>query len=153
MSSFQIVSSYNEISLSSEWGDSAKFECRGRIVDGRGREVSREYEGPRYRIIAKKEIPFSTLERIERAVFGILVIISTLCLALFLSSVRKLLTKPNKTIRYAIPDPPFPPSPHQQQEAVPPSTLFQKIAALFQKLEKLEKELAKKLGKKIGNGS
>ncbi len=122
MPNFKIIPDCNQISLGEEWTDSSQFRCRERIVDEKGRRVADDYKGRRYQILEKKETPFSTSDRIQRGLFGIIAAISTLCLALLSSYVRKLFTKPNKTIRYAIPYPPPLASPNQQGISPLPST-------------------------------
>ncbi len=156
MPNFNIVSDASKISFSKEWKTSNKFNCKNRIVDERGREVTRDYKGHRYQIIEKREILFSTLERIQRVLLGIFVIISTLSLGCLSSSVRKLFTKSKKKIRFAISYPPPPPSPNQQRGDAPPPVLEQKIdrvkmnpspvlhQGFLQKPEKEEDETFKK---------
>ncbi len=120
MPNFKIVADPSKIPIHSGWIDSNKFYCKNRIVDKRGREVTRGYEGNQYKIIEKKEFPFSTLERVGRGLLGMIAVISTLSFALLSSSVWKLFTKSQKKIRFAISYPPPPDLPNQQGRGSPP---------------------------------
>lgn len=94
MSNFKIINSLNDINLPSEWVDSRKFESKDRLVD---------HEGRKYRLIAKKELSYSCVERIGRGFLGTLAVCSTLSLAFFFSrTVRELFTKSGAAIRFGI---------------------------------------------------
>ena len=88
---FKIVNHANEINLSRDWVDSAKFDSRDRIVEHAGRQ---------YRLIAKKERFFSCVERIGRGLLGIVAVCCSLAIALFNKSIRNLFTKEKEVIRF-----------------------------------------------------
>lgn len=105
MPKFTIVNHPSDITLSKEWDSwdsSAKFNSKNRVVDAKGKTVKFPYTGDCYKIIEKRERRFSTLERIERGLLGIILVIFTVFLALFSKSVRKLFTKPTENIRFGI---------------------------------------------------
>ena len=102
--SFQIVNNTNEITLNEGWVNSTHFKSHGREVDAQGRRVNSDYQGHKYRIIAKQERYFSILERIERICQGIRAVISTFGRALQSKSTIHLFTKSKETVRFGVRD-------------------------------------------------
>ncbi len=101
MPAFTIINNSYSITLDTNWLDSNPFKSRGRIVDAQGRAVSLEYDGPKYRIISKKERDFSFLERVGRGFLGTLAIVCSLGFAFFSKPIRALFIKHKKAIRFA----------------------------------------------------
>lgn len=102
MPSFKIVNNISDIELDSSWTDSPQFKSKDRIVNAEGVQVSSDYEGHRYRILAKKERSFSFCERTKRVFQGMLLIAGILPLIRSFNTVRKLFTKQKETIRFGV---------------------------------------------------
>ncbi|MGR3951365.1 MAG: hypothetical protein QRY74_00355 [Chlamydia sp.] len=101
---FKIVNIYNDIPSIDDFIISIKFKNKYKIVSAEGKVVNNKaYKGKTYRLIEKREKPFSILERIGRIFLGILIVICTLSLGLLSNNVRHLFTKSKITIRFAMP--------------------------------------------------
>lgn len=101
MPSFIPIKSIDNIKLDGRWTDCPDFKSKNREVDHLGYTYS---YGHGYRIIAKKERNFSSLERVGRCFLGILA--SLLVLPLLSKKIRKLFTEQKKSIRFGIRLPP-----------------------------------------------
>ncbi len=101
MPNFRIVNDANQIPLDCRWSDAPKFNSKNRIVSESGAEIDIVSHSNRYKIIAKKERLFSRIERIGRALLGILAIGSSLGFALLAKRVRQLFTKGKCSARFA----------------------------------------------------
>lgn len=64
------------------------FDLEGSLVDIQGQPFNDATTSDVYKIYAKIEYPFSYLERLKRAVNGVLIILSTLFLGLLVASIR-----------------------------------------------------------------
>ena len=94
MPSFKIINNKNDISLSPEWVDATKFDCKDKMIQKNGRT---------YRLIIKKERDFLWHERLGRILLGTLLTLSSLGLSLLLSKhTWKLLANTKEKIRYGI---------------------------------------------------
>jgi hypothetical protein len=82
--------------LGSDWIDSAKFDSENDIVDIDGCKVAANSSGYKYELIAKKERPFSILERIEKIALALLAIVFSLGLALLSKSICRLFAAKEK---------------------------------------------------------
>ncbi|CRX37957.1 hypothetical protein [Estrella lausannensis] len=98
----KIINDSSEITPGKGWVSAAKFNSKDRLVDEKGRQIDSNYQGRQYRIIEKRERPFSALERFERGCLGVALVIFTLCLAIFSRSVRELFAKSSENIRFAV---------------------------------------------------
>ncbi len=104
MARFKIVDMYNYIPSTDDFIISIKFKDKYKIVSAEGKVVhNKAYQGKTYRLIEKREKPFSILERIGRIFLGILIVICTLSLGLLSNNVRHLFTKSKITMRFAVP--------------------------------------------------
>lgn len=104
MVSFKIIDNTSKITLNNKWTSAANFESKGKVVNEKGHEIGSDYQGRKYRIIEKKERIFSTSERLSRGFLGLVLIISTLCLALLSKFVRNLLVQSKEgPIYFAVP--------------------------------------------------
>ncbi len=104
MSGFEIVNNISEINLNNEWIDSINFKSRNKIVGDKGKKVS---AGHHYQLIAKKERSFSRLERLGRGFLGTLIVVCSLCCALFFKSLRNLFIKNHESIHFGVIIDPF----------------------------------------------
>lgn len=84
-----------------EWSTVKSFDEKGKIVDEKGRIVGNEHQGHRYRIIAKRERAFSTLERLGRGALGTVAVVFTFSLALSAKPIRHLFVKSKENILFS----------------------------------------------------
>lgn len=85
------------------WSKASKFDSKDSIVDENGKIATDDYNGNRYRLISKMERQFTSLERIGRGLLGVVAVICTLSLGLFLSkSIKDLFTKHKEVIRFGL---------------------------------------------------
>jgi len=103
MPRFKPIQSTDEIKASNDWTDSTKFISKGRIVGENGKPQLSDYQGRQYRLISKKERPFSRCERVRRGFLGGLAVACSLGIALACKSIRKLFTENLAKIRFGIP--------------------------------------------------
>ena len=103
MVSLELINDRSEILLNSSWIDRKNFNSKDRLVDENGNEINSEYGGRAYRIIEMRERNFSAFKCFCKKFLGTVIVISTLCLALLLQSVRDLFTKSKEKICFAIP--------------------------------------------------
>ena len=98
MPSFKPVKSTDDIKLSDQYREVAKFNSKDRPVT---------HKGHTYQILSKHERNFTTFERSGRVALGVLAIIGTFGFWLlnkkFRKFVGKLFTKEQKTVRFAVP--------------------------------------------------
>ncbi len=127
-------------SLSSDWVDAEKFNSKGRIVDIKGNAVDSRRVDCQYRLTGKKEKAYNLLERIGRAVLGILYVLGSGGFALRSSSVQKLFTKEKKSIRFGelIPSPKKEPdekkaSKRQLAKGMPKKAFFKRQIEAYEK--------------------
>ena len=99
MPQIKIISSLNEIPLSSEWREASKFNCKERIVDEKGR-YSSTFEGRRYQIVAKMERSLTGSEKFFKRFLGTIAVICSLGLALIFKPVYRLFNS-KTSMRYA----------------------------------------------------
>ena len=106
MQNFQIYNSEFNVPLSDKWVDSKKFNSKYRIVEANEKKVE-HYEGRQFVVISKKELHYSTFERIGRGFLGTIITISTIFSAftlLLIPRVREfvsdLFTKEIKEIKH-----------------------------------------------------
>lgn len=105
MPEFKIINNISEITLDKNWVPATKFNSKDRVVDHNGRKIGTDYCERKYRIIEKRECPYTIPERIGRGLFAIVTIILSLGTTLFAKQISlNLLTKKKKTIRYAVLD-------------------------------------------------
>lgn len=102
MNRFEIIDDVNNIKLSSDWTDSAKFNSKGRAVGENGNSITSSYKGKQYRLISKKERDFTTAERIGRGFLGVVATVFTLGIAVLFKSVRNLFTQEKMKIRFGV---------------------------------------------------
>jgi hypothetical protein len=107
MPSFTVINNPSEITLSTQWIPSTKFNSKDRVVNAEGKAVGSDYKGRQYRIIEKRERIFSTPERIGRGFLGTLAVVCTLFLGLFSKSVRNLFIKSKQNVRFGVLVPPY----------------------------------------------
>lgn len=105
MSGFQIIGA-SSVRYDSSWVlFTTQFEGKGTFVDQAGKAIGPNHTGDVYRITEKRERVYSTLERVGRALLGVIATICTLTGALFFSkSVRNLFTESRESIVFAIPE-------------------------------------------------
>lgn len=104
MPNFVVVDDINSISLSSEWMDAQLFKSKNKLVNKNGDFVNENYQGHRYRLISKKERNFSSLEKFTRVFLGILIVITSLGIALFSKTIRHLFIRDKDIIRFGVED-------------------------------------------------
>lgn len=98
MSDFKIVNHASEIKLTKNWIDSKNFDSEI-LVNRNGKQVSADYKGNKYRIIAKHERKLLPFEKCGRRFLAVLIIVVTLGHAYFRSEFVKNLLK-SKECRY-----------------------------------------------------
>ena len=102
MTTIKFFNNKFSIHFSHEWRVSKPLGDKHIFVDCKGCRVGVDYSGRRYRIIEEKERKFSTLERFERGLLGVVAVICTLSLGLFLNCVCVLFTQSEETILVAL---------------------------------------------------
>lgn len=102
MPKFEIISNIVDIPVEDQWVAATKFNSKDRLVDEQGHKISPDYQGRRYRIVEKRERTYSGLERFARGFLGVIIIICTLCLALFSKQIRNLFIKSKETLRFGL---------------------------------------------------
>lgn len=91
----------NEIGKYKEWNDVESFRSKNRLVDDKGVEISKNYEGHCYQIISKKSHAISSLKLIARRILGGLAVFLSCSLAYKNKSIKKLLFKTTESVRFA----------------------------------------------------
>lgn len=103
MSKFVIVSNKDEISIPSNWVDSAFPSWKdSRFVDEKGGVATSTYQGKLYEIVSEKVRYFSTAEKVGRRSLVVLLAFCTLGLALLSKKVQKLFTKIYEKVRFGV---------------------------------------------------
>lgn len=105
MVKFSIVNDVNQIQLSNNWKDAAKFNSLNRIVNDKGTVVTQTYSGNKFRLIAKKELHYSCFERLVRALLATTIAVTILPLVFkdWRKTIRQLFSSDVKKIRFGIP--------------------------------------------------
>lgn len=79
-----------------------RFNCKDRLVDQNGHQVSSDYKGRQYQIIAKSERAFYAFEKFGRGFLGVVAVVLSLGIALLLKPVRDLFTQKKAKIRFGV---------------------------------------------------
>lgn len=109
MPSFNTIRDTSDIQLNDKWVPATKFNSRDRIVEKGGRQ---------FQIIRKYQRDYTTCEK----VLALLAVICSFGLALLSKTIKELLTKRIKTVRYAVPAPASPPATLPAPAPKPPFT-------------------------------
>ena len=79
-----------------------RFNCKDRLVDQNGHQVSSDYKGRQYQIIAKSERAFYAFKKFGRGFLGVVAVVLSLGIALLLKPVRDLFTQKKAKIRFGV---------------------------------------------------
>jgi hypothetical protein len=103
MTKLQIITTPEEAQLPVPWVDSPDFKGRNSVCNASGKLVEQNYSGRSYRLVAKKEYTFSSMQKGARAFLGVVAVVMTLFIGLFFKLVRDLFTKQKDFLLLAVP--------------------------------------------------
>lgn len=118
--------------LTSDWVDAEKFNSKGRIVDIKGNAVDGREVEEQFRLIGKKEQKYTFWERLGRALFGVICVMTGQAF-IDPARVKKLFTKDKRSIRLAERINPSKNEGSQLAKGMPSDAYFQKHIDAYEK--------------------
>ena len=99
---FKPVDQFEQLQAYASWDVIESFSIQNIYVDASGLPVSGFYHGRAYLLLSEIEKTYSLFERIKRVISGILVVLATLFIVLYVNSIRDLFSAEHGKIRIGL---------------------------------------------------